>query len=447
MHEYFTSRLPLFYVFLSGIGFSLQTLLIKLLAEQGFHGSFQCVFFRGFIQFILASYFVYYDEERRAGKGPPLFGSTSFVKWMLFGRAFLGFGGIAFSFLAVELIPIGDATVLTMLSPLGASILGYLILGEPWRLPEFFATVVSLGGAVMVAKPPFIFGGETEGSSFYLGVTYALSASVFASCAYIFVRILGTTAKMPWANVCFAQAIGQILMALPSMYIFGQHLSFDISLLQLGMLLLGGLIGAISQILMTIGMQREKSAAATAMRMSDVAFGFVWQVCFTSDQLSLLSLGGALLVTSSIFIIVIFKQAPTPAADSSAISVVLDKSLEMKQLNAAIQSIAVSLQDSYDLEPGFEEDEESEVEHSKTATSPDSAHLEPPSLLNRFIQSPLFSKTNISTIRGKNNNTHVNHLYSTLAQAEQERSNSSSIFGEDEELGYLDEEQLEEADI
>jgi drug/metabolite transporter (DMT)-like permease len=172
--EYFAARLPLFYVFLSGIGFSFQTLIIKVLAEGGFHASFQCIFFRGFTQFLLASYFVYFDEDRRSGKGPKLFGNTSYVRFMLFMRSFIGFGGIAFSFLAVELIPMGDATVLIMLSPLITSILSYFILAEPWRLPELIATIVSLAGVVMVAKPPAIFGGSTvEPTSFYTGVVMA----------------------------------------------------------------------------------------------------------------------------------------------------------------------------------------------------------------------------------------------------------------------------------
>jgi drug/metabolite transporter (DMT)-like permease len=277
--EYFAARLPLFYVFLSGIGFSFQTLIIKVLAEGGFHASFQCIFFRGFTQFLLASYFVYFDEDRRSGKGPKLFGNTSYVRFMLFMRSFIGFGGIAFSFLAVELIPMGDATVLIMLSPLITSILSYFILAEPWRLPELIATIVSLAGVVMVAKPPAIFGGSTvEPTSFYTGVVYGLVSAVSAAFAYLFVRILGTTAKMPWSNVCFSQSIGQMVLSIPCLYIFGQHIELDLTLFQYSMLILGGTIGAVSQILMTMGMQREKSAAATGMRMSDVAFGYLWQV-------------------------------------------------------------------------------------------------------------------------------------------------------------------------
>ena len=40
---------PLLLVFLSGLGFSLQGLIVKLLAENGYHGSFQLIILRGMI--------------------------------------------------------------------------------------------------------------------------------------------------------------------------------------------------------------------------------------------------------------------------------------------------------------------------------------------------------------------------------------------------------------
>eukprot|EP01035_Chromulina_nebulosa_P020901 gene20901-27091_t len=169
---------------------------------------------------------------------------------------------------------VGDSTVLVMLSPLFASIAGYFVLGEPWKLPEFIGTVVSLVGVTLVARPPFIFGGNSADP---VGVMFALIAAVAAGAAFILVRILGTTSKMPWSNVCVAQSIGQMVLSIPSLYIIGQSFTVNIGLYNFIMIALGGFIGAWSQIAMTIGMQREKSATASAMRMSDVIFGYIWQ--------------------------------------------------------------------------------------------------------------------------------------------------------------------------
>lgn len=332
--SFIQERIPLIYVFLSGIGFSLQTLIIRVLVERGFRGSFYCVFCRGLVQIVIVSFFIYFDEDRIKGVGPNLFGNSYRVKWILFLRSFTGYGSIACAFLAAEYMSIGDSTVLVMMSPLIAALLGYWILGEPWRLPEFIGTVLSVIGAVFVVKPPFLFGNlvtrasgldDVNGGKFYTGVFFALTSAVCAAFAFIFIRILGTTAKMPWANICFAQAIGQLTLSPPSLFLYGERFEYKLPLVDYILIFSGGFIGAWSQIAMTLGMQREKSATATAMRMSDVLFGFIWQLAFTSDHASVFSVVGAMLVTCSILIIVILKEP----ASSSVQTTHNETSLEM----------------------------------------------------------------------------------------------------------------------
>ena len=303
-----TSYLPLFLVFLSGIGFSIQTLFIKLLAEDdGLTRSFQIIFCRGWTQLLLALFFMRFSKQE--DRNVPVFGGTNRVRFLLFLRSFFGFLGIAFAFLCIELLPIGDGTVLVMLSPLFASMTSWAVLGEPWRMGEFVATFVSLTGAALVARPQFLFGSRGGGSGANkaadsTGVIYALVAAVSAGLAYTIVRMLGTTDKMPWANVCFAQALGQIILSPPSSWLSGQGFPLNVPAAQFAIIIAAGFIGAWSQISMTVGMQREKSALATGMRMSDVLFGFIWQFLFTSEAVSGLSVAGALLVVASVLILV-----------------------------------------------------------------------------------------------------------------------------------------------
>jgi drug/metabolite transporter (DMT)-like permease len=307
--------LPLFLVFLSGLGFSIQSLTIKKLQENsGYSASFQLIFFRGLTQLIMSLGFIYYHEDPNARRYP--FGETSFVKKALFVRSCVGYGGIAFAFLGIENLPLGDATVLVMLSPLFASMFSYLILGESFGKAELLALSISLTGVVLISRPSFIFGG---GQALPLiGVVYALVASVCAGGAYTSIRLLGTVAKMPWANVCLAQAFGQIILSLPSSVLFHQHLQWStLTATEWAGILGAGFLGAWSQIAMTVGMQKEKSATATGMRMSDVFFGFIWQVSFTQDNtLNLLSVCGACLVVSSIFLLV-FSKGGSKAASTA----------------------------------------------------------------------------------------------------------------------------------
>lgn len=324
--------MPLIYVFLSGIGFSIQSLFVKLLSEEGFHGSFEIVFSRGLIQLMISSLVIHFDKSENK---PSICGDSTYVTWILFLRSVIGFGGIAFSFMAVELLPIGDATVLVMLSPFCASFLSIFIIGETWKLKEFIGAMVSLLGATLVAKPQFLFGGAGTNS---LGVIYSLLGSLTAGGAYVTVRMLGTVVKMPWSNVCWAQAWGQVLLSIPSLILAGQTFSADLTAAQFALIFFGGFIGAFSQIAMTIGMQREKSSLATMMRMSDIIFGYIWQILFTDDRISGLSIFGAILVTCSVFFILGLKAPNKP---DTAVAELGDETTN-KMIELANESIDVN---------------------------------------------------------------------------------------------------------
>jgi hypothetical protein len=343
LRESVNPYIPLIYVFISGFGYSIQSLVVKLLEIDHFYNSFQVVFCRGIAQVTLSTVVLYFDANRQSGNAPKLCGDTRKVASIMLLRSIVGYGGIAFSYLALERLPVGDGAVLTMLSPLFASILGYLALSEPWRLSESAATIVSLVGATLVAKPTAIFGqASNEEALDAVGVVYALIASVSAGCAFVLVRVLGTTSKMPWQNICLLQGATQMLLSVPLAFAFHQTLTLDLTLYQTALLLSGCVIGAFSQAAMTIGMQREKSSRASAMRMSDVIFAYIWQMCFTRDSFSVLSVIGATLVTGSIIIIVFTKPAD--------VKEIIDKRSDDVTLNERSNNTSSSVHNIIELE-------------------------------------------------------------------------------------------------
>jgi len=293
-------------VFLSGIGFSLQTLTVKKLEEiSDYKSSFQLIVARGTVQSMISWWFI---KKYNTTTNTEIFGPTPFVRKMLLIRSIVGFGGIANAFLALERLPIGDSTVLLMMSPIFSTALSFFILGEAWRFPEFLATIMSITGVIFVAQPEFIFGTSTTARALDpIGVTFGLCAAISAGAAYTCVRVLGTTAKMPWYNVCLAQGLGQVIFSIPFMFLFPENHYYP-TFMEIIVIISTGFLGSWSQIAMTVGMQREKSATATGMRMSDVFFGFIWQVLFTNDShISGFSILGAILVMGSIFVLIFGK--------------------------------------------------------------------------------------------------------------------------------------------
>ena len=115
---------------------------------------------------------------------------------------------------------------------------------------------------------------------------------------------------MPWYNVVLAHALGSVFYGTICIFLIPSPVRdiSDSNWFVAGVLLISGMVFVIAQVSMTIGMQKEKSAMASAMRTSDIMFGFLFQVCFTNDEVTGLSLGGATLILAGIFIIA-FKKS------------------------------------------------------------------------------------------------------------------------------------------
>ena len=71
-------------------------------------------------------------------------------------RGVIGMIGAFFWFLAVVLLPLGDALTLSMISPAVALILAYLIYHEEITALQKFCVFGGFIGILFIAKPPFI---------------------------------------------------------------------------------------------------------------------------------------------------------------------------------------------------------------------------------------------------------------------------------------------------
>jgi drug/metabolite transporter (DMT)-like permease len=174
----------LFLVFFCGLGFTIQKLIIRSLSLAGFRFSLECICLRGLIQMFLVSFVIYYVHFTSYSNGPRLLGNNYFTIFVMFLRGLFGYIGLLFQFLAAERLPVGDCTVLVMLSPTIAAIFGRIFLGEPWLFGEFICTILAICGIVLVIQPGFIFGFETSGALNSLGVMYAIISAV-ASGEYV----------------------------------------------------------------------------------------------------------------------------------------------------------------------------------------------------------------------------------------------------------------------
>jgi len=109
------------------------------------------------------------------------------LKWVIL-RGLFGVGQTP-SFLAVRVgAPVGDVAALTSTNIAVAALLGRLLLGERFTAVQGLALVCSLGGAVLVCRPTFVFGSSDGEQVPVVGYLLALCSGFSRACVYLVVR-------------------------------------------------------------------------------------------------------------------------------------------------------------------------------------------------------------------------------------------------------------------
>ncbi|CAG8972430.1 hypothetical protein HYALB_00001119 [Hymenoscyphus albidus] len=87
------------------------------------------------------------------------------VRWLLFGRGIAGFVGIYAIYYSILYLPVAEAIVITFLGPTVAAYGCYLFLKEPFPRSAQYASLISLLGVVMIARPTSFFSSDSSSTS------------------------------------------------------------------------------------------------------------------------------------------------------------------------------------------------------------------------------------------------------------------------------------------
>lgn len=300
---------PILLLALSALGFSIQALMVRSLTVQGI-GTFQLLIFRGTCQALGCCVCL---SAKGIGLsswlGSSWLGSTRLEHTALLVRAVVGYGGICFGFLCVSAMPLADSQILGQTAPIFSAAFARIFLKEEWHLSEFFSAIAAILGVGFISKPETLLDASAVS---HLGVFYGLLSAFFAGGTYVIIRFLGT-AKVDWASVLLAQALGQVVLSPIALVISGQELRL-FSRQQLAVALGIGFCGFASQVAMTKGMQKEKSATASLIRQSLCpVFAMLWQpLCFPEDQLSWTSFAGFGTIMLGLLVTVVAKAFREP---------------------------------------------------------------------------------------------------------------------------------------
>ena len=268
----------------SALAFSAMTVFVKLAGER--LPSQEIVFARALISLVLS-----YALIRRAGLSP--WGKDR--KWLWF-RGLLGFAGLSCVYGAVTHLPLAEATVLQFLHPPITALLAGFFLGETISRRTIGASVLSLVGVVLVARPSILFGeAATPLDPFWVGV--ALGGAFFSASAYVVVRRLSSS-EDPLVIVFYFPLITvpAALPALTNQFVWPVGLEW--------LWLLGvGIATQIGQVSLTRGLGWLPASRGTALSYLQVVFAAIWGLLVFGDQPDELTiLGGGFVIASSLWV-------------------------------------------------------------------------------------------------------------------------------------------------
>lgn len=295
---------PLGYVYmaLSSLGFSANAMFVH-------YGSFRyqfpvttAVLIRSILQAGLSGLVLFCIPSNRM----TLMTLTSAQLRLLVFRGVTGTLALMSLYTALGLIPVGDSVAIFFLGPAFTFAFSHLFVGEPFTLVDATAIVISLVGAVLIARPDdsqaIVGSTNTSISSaqHLAGSLYTLLSAAVSGVAYTTIRYLGSSVHYMTSIFSFGffAIMGSVLMGgymSPSRLSQNAEGAFYI--------LLGSICAFFGQVFLNKGLQRCRAGPGLLIRNIEVPFAYLAGIWLLNEKPSWLhTLGATLIVFSTLFI-------------------------------------------------------------------------------------------------------------------------------------------------
>ncbi|MEM6857637.1 MAG: DMT family transporter [Pseudomonadota bacterium] len=227
--------------------FALATMgmLVKLAGENGAH-LVELIFWRQAVTFVLI------------GGGMLALRQTALIKTKRLkshgARAAMGITGMLFTYGAVLLLPLSEATTLGFTAPFFAVLLAVVLFGERVGLYRSLAVVLGFGGVLIVMQP-----GQGAADVSLWGVVVALVAAFMVALISFQIQDLNKT-ENPWSIVFWFTALSLPVLIVAVPFFWAEH-----SLLACSLIFATALMGGVVQILLTTSLRFGSAAVILLM--------------------------------------------------------------------------------------------------------------------------------------------------------------------------------------
>ncbi|XP_002733472.1 solute carrier family 35 member G1-like [Saccoglossus kowalevskii] len=224
-------------------------------------------------------------------------------RWLI-SRGVTGCLSVTCVFIAVHLMPVGDAVVIFFTNPIYTAFLSCMCLKESIKVIDFLLALISVIGVMVILKPQFLFSGssqnttltEVESSESLLGALFAFFGALFAAMVFVSSRKLGK--KVSYLTIIFYYSVCGIITTSTLLFILDKY-SLPQTPHDWFFIVFVGLCGVGGQILLTKALQYEKAVYVSIIRTMDIVFAYIFQYLWYGSKPDWVAMLGAILVTIS----------------------------------------------------------------------------------------------------------------------------------------------------
>jgi len=248
-------------------------------------------------------------------------------------------------------MPLADASTIHFASPVFVAIFAYFMLKEPLTLLQGITGIITLIGVVIISKPEFIFGSESEKiyENRLLGSILSAVGALSAAFSMICLRKLKTTP----ASVVVMWYSATVIVSGFVILVILDELVWPTGRWTWPLLVAIGLCGIGDQYFLTIALQHESAGPVSVTRTFNIVLSFVWEVALLSEIIEWTSVMGACLVSSCVIVLALVKwKAESPQHFENLFNKLCCCCTNLSEEKSEFEKILDSLSTSYDsIEP------------------------------------------------------------------------------------------------
>lgn len=276
------------------------------------------------------------------------YGDPEIRKWLIL-RGCAGFFGVFGSYFSLMYLSISDSVLISFLSPSLTIILAWIVLREKVHSYEAFGCILSLLGVALIVRPPFLFGNSfmndnndatnmdlnSPGDGSMDTVSYnpiessnpkerliaalvALWGTFGMASVYIIIRYIGKRAHAIM-SVSYFSLLTLIISTIGVFTIPSMKFQMPNSLKEWGLFLNLGISGFCFQLLLTLGIQRERAGRGSLIAYTQLIYALMWDIFLYHHIPSIWSFFGMFIIIGSALYVLKLRNEKQSNEDNQSI--------------------------------------------------------------------------------------------------------------------------------